>query len=78
MCRKQGSILFIEDGVLAISAGEYCQQLIEENPHISFYALQADVIARGLTDSANPAVTIIDDDGFVELVTRHDCVQSWF
>jgi tRNA 2-thiouridine synthesizing protein B len=78
VCQQQSSILFIEDGVLAINDGDYCTQLIEQNPHITFYALQADVVARGLTDTANPAVTLIDDSGFVDLVTQHHCVQSWF
>jgi tRNA 2-thiouridine synthesizing protein B len=78
VCQQRGSILLIEDGVLAISDGEHCRQLIEQNPQINFYALQADVLARGLTGSVHPAVSIIDDDGFVELVTQHRCVQSWF
>jgi sulfur relay protein TusB/DsrH len=67
--------LFIEDGVLAVTNSPLCQQLINNYPHIHFYALRADIEARGLT--VHDQVSIIDDEGFVELVVTHDSVQSW-
>lgn len=75
VCIKQGSILFIEDGVLAATDSPLCQQLIIDHPQLNFYALKADIEARGLT--THEQISIIDDEGFVELVVTHDSVQSW-
>lgn len=44
-----------------------------------FYVLQADCEARGLAGSALlPAVTVVDDAGFVALAAEASAIQSWY
>ena len=78
LCTSGNSILFIEDGVYAAKDNTEFSQLIEAYPEINFYALSADVEARGLTDLLNKHVKITDDTGFVKLCTQHKSVQSWY
>ena len=76
MCTQQASVLFIEDGVYA--ATNAATEMLKPYSHIQFYALQADINARGLNDKLNPAITIIDDHGFVKLCVTHATVQAWY
>lgn len=71
------SVLLIEDGVLAGKAGAL-EDVFAANPQVNFYALKADIEARGIADSYSPSVTIIDDAEFVNLVVQHKTVQSWY
>lgn len=76
---KPGSaLLLIEDGIYAAQqTGAVAEKLDSAVSKFDVYALQADVEARGMSDKLNPAVTLIDYDGFVELTTAHSKVQSW-
>ena len=69
-------VLFIEDGVYAVQAGNRFAGLLEntmkDNP---VYALQPDLAARGIT-AVTGGVKNIDYEGFVELVEEHQ-VNSW-
>ena len=75
-----GSVLLIEDGVIAAMkatrvADEVAGAMEKE---LSFYVLTPDVRARGLAEERLlPGVKAVDYDGFVDLVTGHDNVQSW-
>ena len=70
-------ILFLEDGVYAVQAGNKFSSMIESlqktNP---VYVLQPDLTARGISVITN-TVTAVDYEGFVGLVEDHK-VNSWF
>jgi len=69
-------ILFIEDGVYAVQAGNKFSPIIKDvlktNP---LFALQPDLVARGLT-VVTEGVQSVDYEGFVGLVEEHQ-VNSW-
>jgi tRNA 2-thiouridine synthesizing protein B len=72
LAQADHAILLIEGGVLAAcSPGEALAQPGK------FYALKPDVIARGLLDKVSPNVQLIDYEGFVDLVTQYNPIQSW-
>lgn len=77
---KDGSaILFIEDGVYAlISGGEHRSTLKQAAARCSLYALAPDLEARGIrSGQLINGIELVDYHGFVDLVVRHDRVQSW-
>ncbi len=69
-------VLFIEDGVYAVQAGnrfaEKIRAVMESNP---VYALSPDLEARGI-DRLDEGVSTVDYQGFVSLVEKHQ-VNSW-
>ncbi len=73
------SLLLIEDAVCVALAGTaFSAQLTKAGETVSLYALQADLAARGFSDSTLlPGITIVDYPGFVKLVTEHERVHSW-
>lgn len=78
LCCNNAGVLLIEDGVYAAINNNLSSELISAHDHLRFYALKADLLARGLIDSINPNVTVVDDQGFVELCVHYDSVQSWY
>jgi tRNA 2-thiouridine synthesizing protein B len=70
-------VLFIEDGVYAVQAGNrfsgMIETLLKNNP---VFALQPDLAARGII-SITEGVGEVDYEGFVDLVEEHQ-VNSWF
>ncbi len=69
-------ILLIEDGVFALQAGSvYAEKLQKIREKNRIYALKPDVQARGIERIAQN-VTLIDYDGFVDLVAEHKC-HTW-
>ena len=78
LARKGSAVLLIEDGVYAAqSSGDVASRLNTALADFDIYALQPDVVARGINEKINNAVTLIDYDGFVNLTTEYDKVQSW-
>ena len=79
MAKPGDSILMIEDGVYATLANaDFAKNITSHLQDFSFYALGADIAARGLGDMALiKDVHIIDYEGFVDLVTTTDVTQSW-
>ncbi len=73
------SVLLLENAVYAALAdSEFAVQLRETSSPITFYVLTPDLAARGLLDKAiHPGIKQIDYNGFVQLVTENDVVQSW-
>jgi tRNA 2-thiouridine synthesizing protein B len=69
-------VLFIEDGVYAVQAGNRFAPIIEtiqkNNP---LFVLQPDLVARGV-EAVTAGVGSIDYDGFVGLVEEHQ-VNNW-
>ena len=75
--RPGDPLLFIEDGVYAVQAGNKFSSSIESilktNP---VFALRPDLDARGISVIAD-GVESVDYEGFVGLVEEHR-VNSWF
>ena len=79
------AVLLIENGVYgALNNSPSKLSHIENIKQLSasgtrFYVLQADCEARGLAESALlPAVTVVDDAGFVALAAEASAIQSWY
>lgn len=74
----EGGILFIEDGVYAIAKGGAAEAKIKAaQGKFKFYALGADIDARGLSDRVMEGVSVVDYGGFVDLVAEYKTNQSW-
>jgi len=76
---RQGSaVLLIEDGVYAAArdtaVSKQVQEALKSTP---IYALRPDVEARGMQNRVMDGVRLVDYEGFVDLVTQHNAVQSW-
>ena len=69
-------LLFLEDGVYAVQAGNRVssslENIMKNNP---VYVLGPDLAARGIKD-VTEGVQHVDYEGFVELVEKHQ-VNSW-
>ena len=79
LAEEKGTVLLIEDGVIAADKRTRFKALIQEaQEHLQFCVLMADASARGIADEALiDGVKPVDYNEFVELVTTHDNVQSW-
>ncbi|MHA1164851.1 MAG: sulfurtransferase complex subunit TusB [Alphaproteobacteria bacterium] len=77
--RSGDSVLLIEDGVYAATKGTAAAKLIaDRNGDVSLYALGADLAARGISEEAViEGISVVDYEGFVDLVTEHDVSQAW-
>ena len=73
------SILLLEDGVYAaVANAEHAAKVAARVGDLSIYVLGPDVAARGLNDSPMiDGITVVDYEGFVDLVAEHDANQSW-
>lgn len=71
------AVMLTGDAVYALTKGTEQRQRLESlNPSNSLFALQEDLLARGLTDLPERAQAV-DYAGFVELCCRFDRVNSW-
>ncbi len=66
---EDDSLVLIENAVAALVFGEL--------PLPTCYALHQDVQARALSQSAEPAVKMIDYSGLVALTETHQRVVNW-
>src|SRR4051794_31163550 len=71
------SILLIEDGVYAALADTEFALLVSKHSQHQFFALAADIDARGITEKIITTIQIIDYSGFVDLTLRCHPIQSW-
>ena len=73
------SILLIEDGVYAaLENAAHAEKITGRMEDFHFYILGPDVAARGLGDTPLiEGLTIVDYEGFVDLVIKHAATQSW-
>jgi tRNA 2-thiouridine synthesizing protein B len=69
----------IEDGVYAALANaEFANKITSRLDNFSFYVLGPDVAARGLSDTPLIGdISVVDYEGFVDLVADNDVTQSW-
>ena len=74
-----GAILLFEDGVFAAMKGTRVADVVAAAAQkYSVYALGEDLSARGMNaDNVIDGISVVDYDGFVDLVTEHDKVNSW-
>ena len=79
LAQPGNSILLIEDGVYAaLAKAAYAEKISGRLNEFSFYVLGPDVAARGLNDvPLIEGITVVDYEGFVDLVTENDVSQSW-
>ncbi len=74
----EGAILLIEDGVYAALKGGAAEGKINgAMGKFKFYALTADLEARGIVDRVMDGITAVDYAGFVDLVANNKTCQSW-
>ena len=73
------TVLLIEDGVYgALENTTVSEQILDRNNELKFCALAPDLAARGLTEKPLiDGLTLVDYDGFVDLVEECSSVQSW-
>jgi tRNA 2-thiouridine synthesizing protein B len=72
------ALLLIEDAVYAAVQGNALEPRIREAAKsLAIYALAPDLDARGMRHAAIEAISLVDYDGFVDLVAAHRNVQSW-
>ena len=71
---SEDAIILIEDGVIASQHPEI-RNAATETP---IYALEADLLARGLTELTGDDIIIASDDDFVKLCCKYSKTVSWF
>ncbi|MCX7945400.1 MAG: sulfurtransferase complex subunit TusB [Hydrogenophilus sp.] len=71
-----GALLLIEDAVVAATQG-VASPLAEIQKKMPVYVLGPDLEARGLNERVIEGVTVVDYNGFVQLVAEHRNCQSW-
>lgn len=69
------AIILIESAVFSLCDNNNTTLL---NLAAPIYALENDVLARGLIESVPPAVLLADDSTFVELCASYKKTISWF
>ena len=76
---ENDAVLLIEDGVYAAqNIAELSSAIIAAPTAVEFYALAADLQARGIQGLVNPAIAQVDDFDFVKLTENHTPCISWF
>lgn len=75
-CQTGDAILLLEDGV--IGALPHSLILQESARDIDIYALEADLLARGLLSRISPNIQVISYDDFVALACTHKNSISWY
>jgi len=72
----EDAIILIEDGVYALTA--YERFLPAPLPVKTLYALEPDLLARGITPALSNPVQTVDYNGFVDLTAAFSKTLSWF
>jgi len=71
-----------DDAIVLIGNGVYCaasasfERIVKRSGGIRWYALEADVVRRGIGAELGPVVAV-DDAAFVDLVTARQPIVSW-
>lgn len=79
LAAKGSAVLLFEDGVIgAMQNTKHSDSVAKAMNDLTFYVLGPDIKARGLNDdNVIDGINVIDYDGFVDLTTEHESVQSW-
>jgi tRNA 2-thiouridine synthesizing protein B len=80
ICCDKDSVLLIEDGVLGAHISSPLKEKIKQLSisGAKFYALENDLIARGISNKLLPGITPVTYQGFVDLTLQHKLIQSWY
>lgn len=80
ICSSKDSVLLIEDGVLGAIQSSPMQEKIKQlsTSGTRFYALENDLLARGISDKLLPDITHVTYQDFVDLTLKHKLIQSWY
>lgn len=80
VCQPGDALLLIEDGVYAaLPSSPQAEQLRHaRSAGIRVYALEPDLIARGLAEQHVEAIELTDYAGFVRLSVEQRRTQSWY
>lgn len=80
ICSGNDAVILINDGVLgAITSSPLAAAINKLSAAgTEFYALESDLIARGITDKLLAGVKPINYRGFVQLTVKCKLVQSWY
>jgi tRNA 2-thiouridine synthesizing protein B len=77
ICNEADELLLIEDAVYAaIDGSPFASEINDAG--IIYYALSADINARGLASSNTGLAQLISDSEFVDLTVKHRAIQSWY
>lgn len=73
------SVLMIEDGIYGSLKGtSMTDEVAKSVAKVKVYVLGPDLKARGMTaDHVINGIEVVDYTKFVDLVVKHDSVQSW-
>ncbi|MES9855222.1 MAG: sulfurtransferase complex subunit TusB [Sedimenticola sp.] len=72
------AVLLIEDGVYAAMKGTSAEAMVQAAKGVKFYALGADLKARGIAaDRMIEGFEIVDYAGFVDLSAEYSKVVAW-
>jgi tRNA 2-thiouridine synthesizing protein B len=79
LAKAGSSVLLLEDGVYAaLSKAATAEAVSKRMDDLTFYVLGPDVSARGLNDTPLiDGISVVDYEGFVDLVVEHEVAQSW-
>jgi tRNA 2-thiouridine synthesizing protein B len=79
LAKAGSSVLLLEDGVYAaLSKAATAEAVSKRMDDLNFYVLGPDVSARGLNDTPLiDGISVVDYEGFVDLVVEHEVAQSW-
>ncbi|AJJ19066.1 MULTISPECIES: sulfurtransferase complex subunit TusB [Yersinia] len=73
---SEDEILFLQDGVMTVLKNSESLKLLLNNP-ASFFVLEDDVIARGLSGQISDSATLIGYTHFVDLTLKHQQQLAW-
>jgi len=73
-CSAGDAIVLLEDGVYGVTHQDLQQSALED---IKLFAVQADLLARGLPDPQTERIQIITYDTFVALCVDYPRIKSW-
>lgn len=74
--RVGDDLLLLQDGVIAGLDGALALEKLLASP-LSLYALDADVIARGLSAHFSDKIAVINYNGFVSLTVKQEQQMAW-
>lgn len=73
------SLLLTEDGVyFALPSKLHKIQPLFNTKQVTIYALEEDLIARGISKLTDDSIKTVNYDGFVELTATHSKSSSWY
>jgi tRNA 2-thiouridine synthesizing protein B len=70
------ALLLIQDGVLAAIEGSRHVEILTNTP-IKVYALQDDIVARGLIGQISARIDVVSYTDFVNLTVKHASQMNW-